>query len=77
MDEVLSVINQAIELEEDGRQYYLQAVARAQNPLAKNTFRAPYVPFTLRFAVAVVPRPCGKMFAFSTMRYDFVVGEPE
>ena len=39
MNDVLGVINQAIELEEDGRQYYLQATARAQNPLAKNTFQ--------------------------------------
>ena len=39
MNEVLSVIKQAMELEDDGRQYYLQATARAQNPLAKNTFQ--------------------------------------
>ena len=39
MNEVLSVINQAMELEDDGRQYYLQAVDRAQNPLAKSTFQ--------------------------------------
>jgi len=39
MNEVLSVIKQAMELEDEGRQYYLQATARAQNPLAKNTFQ--------------------------------------
>ena len=39
MNDVLSVIKQAMELEDDGRQYYLQATARAQNPLAKNTFQ--------------------------------------
>ena len=39
MDERLSVIKQAMQLEDDGRQYYLQAAARARNPLAKNTFQ--------------------------------------
>lgn len=39
MDERLSVIKQAMQLEDDGRQYYLQATARARNPLAKNTFQ--------------------------------------
>ena len=39
MDEVLSVIKQAMQLEEDGRQYYLQVTARAQHPLAKSTFQ--------------------------------------
>jgi len=28
-----------MQLEDDGRQYYLQATARAQNPLAKKTFQ--------------------------------------
>ena len=39
MDERLSAIKRAIQLEDDGRQYYLQATARAQNPLARNTFQ--------------------------------------
>ena len=39
MNEALSVIKQAMELEDDGRRYYLQAVDRAKNPLARNTFQ--------------------------------------
>lgn len=39
MNEALSVIEQAMQLEEKGRQHYLQAADRVSNPLAENTFR--------------------------------------
>jgi len=39
MNEVLDVISQVVQLEDEARRYYLQAAAKAQNPLAKNTFQ--------------------------------------
>ncbi len=38
MNEVLSIIIQAIQLEEDGEKYYREAAARVHNPLARTTF---------------------------------------
>jgi len=38
MNDVLSIIQQAIQLEEDGRKYYAAAAARVRNPLAQATF---------------------------------------
>ena len=39
MSEVLSIIKQARQLEDEGREYYLEAARRANNPLAQNTFQ--------------------------------------
>ena len=35
----MNIIKQAMQLEEGGREYYLEATARTQNPLAQRTFQ--------------------------------------